>query len=84
MVFDDEGDAILISTDDDLVEAVNLARKATHGGKVVVKLVAELDSGSSSDGPDPMVLAGIGAAVAAVAIGVLMTMSGGSQRPTRY
>ena len=82
--FDDEGDAILISTDDDLVEAVSLARNASHGGKVVVKLVAEQYKGSS-DGPDPMVLAGIGVAVAVIALGALMLLpSGKQQRPSRY
>jgi len=81
--FDEEGDAILISTDDDLVEAVNLAKSASHGNKVVVKLVAEPDKGNS-DVPDPMLLAGIGAAVAVVVLGFLMLGSSRSQRPTRY
>jgi len=79
---DDEGDAILVSTDDDLTEAVTLARNASQGSKVIVKLVAEQDAGKS-DLPDPMILAGAGAAVAVVVLCVLMLLPG-KQKASRY
>jgi CBS domain-containing protein len=81
--FDEEGDAILISTNEDLAEAVSLARSSSQGSKLVVKLVAEQDKGSS-DAPDPMVLAGLGISVVVVALGVMMLLSPNKQSASRY
>jgi len=72
--FDEEGDAILISTDNDLAEAVALARNASQGSKVVVKLIAEVKK-EESNGPDSMLAVGIGIAVVAIAIGAVMLSS---------
>jgi len=69
--FDEEGDAIFISTDDDLAEAVRLARNSSRGSKFVVKLVAELDK-SSSVGLEPTVAIGIGVAVVFIALGSIL------------
>jgi CBS domain-containing protein len=80
--FDEEGDAILISTDDDLAEAVSLARNASQGSKFVVKLVADIDKGKS-DMPDPMILAGVGVAVVVIALGALGVFSS-KQTASRY
>lgn len=80
--FDDEGDAILISTDDDLGEAVSLARNASHGSKFVVKLTAEQDK-VISDGLDPMIVLGIGIAVGLVALGSLLFFPA-KQKASRY
>jgi CBS domain-containing protein len=74
--YDEEGDAILISTDDDLVEAVALARRSNEGrndgrgcdrvgSKLVVKLFAEEDK-RSSNGLDTMLVVGIGVTIAAM------------------
>ena len=83
--FDEDGDAILISTDEDLAEAIRHARQSNpgQGNKLVVKLVAEF----GKDGPidvDPMVMTGIGVTVAAVAVGVLLMMMSKPVTPTRY
>ena len=57
---DDEGDAIVVTSDADLLEAVNLARGT---GNQLVKLSAS-EVSAKLDVLDPMVLAGIGACVA--------------------
>ena len=80
--FDDEGDAIFISTDDDLAEAVSLARNAPHGSKFVVKLVAEQDK-VSSDGFEPVLVVGIGIAVGLIALGSLFLFPA-KQKASRY
>eukprot|EP00536_Pseudo-nitzschia_multiseries_P009825 jgi/Psemu1/325787/estExt_fgenesh1_pg.C_2860002 len=80
--FDDEGDAILISTDEDLGEAIILARNASQGNKLVVKLIAEEESGSFS-GPDPTLLVGVGIAVVVIALGSMM-FSSKPRAATRY
>ena len=78
---DDEGDAILVTTDDDLLEAVKLSRASSgssRGESAVVKLTAtEI---TASTGLDPMLLvvgAVAGVAVAGLAAIVMM-------RPRRY
>jgi CBS domain-containing protein len=82
--FDEEGDAILISTDDDLAEAVALARNASNGSKVVVKLTAEVKKGDSN-GSESMLVVGIGIAVVAIAVGASMMLSSKpTSRPSRY
>lgn len=71
---DEEGDAIMVTSDDDLAEAVKIARasfSASKGGFPVVKLTAvEVEE----KGLDPMLLAGVGAAVAAAGIAAMMIM----------
>jgi CBS domain-containing protein len=62
---DDEGDTILISSDADLTEAVNLARAS---GSKVVKLTASEAVGTSDGAVDPMILAVAGVAVAVVGL----------------
>lgn len=81
--FDEEGDAIFISTDDDLAEAVAIARNASQGNKFVVKLVAEQDK-RSSNGPEQILVVGIGlsVAVAFVALGALLFSP--KQKASRY
>jgi CBS domain-containing protein len=80
--FDEEGDAILVSTDEDLAEAVNLSRtsNSASSGKLVVKLVAEL--GKDSLAVDPMFMAA-GATIIAVALGAVMLFTS-KPTPTRY
>jgi len=80
--FDEEGDAILISTDEDLAEAILLARNASQGSKLVVKLIAE-EEGGSFKGPDPMLLVGVSIAVVVFALGSMM-FSSKQRTPTRY
>ena len=59
---DDEGDIILISNNDDLIEAVRMAQgKDTNQ---IVKLSAEI----FASGPSPQMIAGVGAAVAVLGI----------------
>jgi len=72
--FDEEGDAILISTDNDLYEAVVLARNASQGSKVVVKLICEVKK-EETNGPDSLLAVGIGIAVVAIAVGAIMLSS---------
>lgn len=78
---DDEGDAILITTDDDLLEAVKLSRAANNsssrGAGPVVKLIATEVAEPLAF--DPMVLAGVGVAVALVGLATMYMM-----RPRRY
>ena len=82
--FDEEGDAILISTDEDLAEAVTLARNASNGSKVVVKLTAEVKKGDSN-GSESILLVGIGIAVVAIAVGASMLLSSKpTTTPSRY
>ena len=82
--FDEEGDAILISTDEDLAEAVTLARNASNGSKVVVKLTAEVKKGDSN-GSESILLVGIGIAVVAIAVGASMILSSKpTTTPSRY
>lgn len=78
--FDDEGDAILVTTDDDLLEAVKLSRvsaSSSRGGNPVVKLSAT--DTSEPPGLDPMILAGVGTIVAVIGIAAMLMM-----RPRRY
>ncbi|KAL3913278.1 MAG: hypothetical protein SGILL_006558, partial [Bacillariaceae sp.] len=81
--FDEEGDAILISSDEDLLEAVSLARSISgQSGGLIVKLVAE----SLKESPissDQMVMAGVGAAVLAVGVGLMMMLNS-RPTPSRY
>jgi CBS domain-containing protein len=70
---DDEGDAIVITSDEDLAEATNLSRLSGHrSGNQTVKLTAEEIEDSS--GLDTMVLAGIGAAVAVIGIAAMLLL----------
>jgi CBS domain-containing protein len=74
---DEEGDAVLVTTDDDLLEAVTIARAAnpSQGSKLVVKLLLEEGkSGAVTGLDDPIVMTGIGITIAAVAVGALMLM----------
>lgn len=74
---DEEGDAILVSTDEDLVEAVSVARSSNppaQGSKLIVKLIVEGAKGDLVAGMDPMVLTGLGMTVAAVAVGAIMLL----------
>ena len=80
--FDEEGDAIFISTDDDLAEAVSLARNSPHSSKFVVKLVAELDV-TDSGGLEPAIAIGIGIAVAFIALGSILFFPA-KQKASRY
>jgi CBS domain-containing protein len=74
---DDEGDAIMVTTDDDLVEAVRLARASSKGGSSAIKLTAiEIEEKVAID---PMILAGVGAAVALVGMVAMWAL-----RPRRY
>jgi CBS domain-containing protein len=78
---DDEGDSILVTTDDDLLEAVKLSRASTRssrGESPVVKLIAT--DIAEPTGLDPMVLvAGAGVAVAVAGLAAMYMM-----RPRRY
>jgi len=78
---DDEGDAILVTTDDDLLEAVKLSRASagsSRGESAVVKLTATEISEQTS--LDPILLAA-GAAVGLAVVGIVaMIMT----RPRRY
>ena len=67
---DDEGDAIVISSDADLAEAVHLAHRS---GNKVVKLSASECVDANSGGMDPMTLAAVGVAVAAVGVIAMVT-----------
>ena len=70
---DDEGDAIMITSDEDLVEAFkHTPYSSKKPGSQVVKLKAEEIEESSS--PNPMVLAGIGAVIAAIGIGAMIML----------
>ena len=81
--FDDEGDAILITTDADLAEAVTLSRNTSEGGKVVVKLMAEIKE-VESNGTDPILtVVGIGIAVVTIVIGTIM-LSSKQVKASRY
>ena len=78
---DDEGDAILVTTDDDLVEAVKLSRASSgssRGESAVVKLTAS--EITDATGLDPMLL--VVGAVAGVAVAGLAAMV--MMRPRRY
>jgi len=81
--FDEEGDAILISTDEDLVEAVNLARTTSRESKFIVKLIAEEEKGDFTL-PDPMILAGIGAAIVGGIAVLALTLGSRQQSASRY
>jgi hypothetical protein len=83
--FDEDGDAILISTDEDLAEAIRHSQQSNpgQGNKLVVKLVAEIGK-DAAVAVDPMVMTGIGVTVAAVAVGVLLMMISKPATPTRY
>jgi len=66
---DDEGDAVIITNDDDLVEASNLART---GAKDVIKLTVSIAGGKSiaeTLEEDPVLLGGV---AGAVVLGVLL------------
>ncbi|KAL3915840.1 MAG: hypothetical protein SGILL_005457 [Bacillariaceae sp.] len=81
--FDEEGDAILISTDEDLIEALNLARSSSGKGEnLVVKLVAETGKVSPLT-QDQIMMAGVGAAVLAVGLGLMMMLNS-KPTPSRY
>ena len=67
---DDEGDAIVVSSDADLAEAVHLAHKS---GNKVVKLTVSEKSDTKSEGLDPMMLAAVGVAVAAIGVIAMVT-----------
>jgi hypothetical protein len=70
---DDEGDAIVITSDEDLVEAYKHSPSSGNKpGNQVVKLTAE-EVEESSD-LNPMILAGIGAAVAVLGIGAMIML----------
>lgn len=73
---DEDGDAILISTDEDLAEAVAIARGANSspGSTFVVKLSVE-EGNSFSGEVDPMILAGLGITVVSLALGAMMLMT---------
>jgi hypothetical protein len=77
---DDDGDAVMITSDDDLLEAVKAFRASsntTKGGLPVVKLSAiEIEEKNEID---PMILAGVGAAVAFAGIAAMVAL-----RPRRY
>jgi predicted nuclease of predicted toxin-antitoxin system len=69
---DDEGDAVLITTDDDLAEAVNLARGS---GNQIVKLTVSLKKKGIDVVASPAVLAAIGAIiVGVVALGAMIAL----------
>jgi hypothetical protein len=77
---DEEGDAILVTTDDDLAEAVSIARASSKGGVPVVKLTAvEIEEKGALD---PMLLAGVGTAVAVIGIAAMIMLR--PYRPRRY
>jgi CBS domain-containing protein len=63
---DDEGDVVVITSDEDLAEAVNLSQDSA--GKQVIKLIAE----EVSSGLDSMALAAIGAAVAFIGVAAMI------------
>jgi hypothetical protein len=63
---DDEGDVIVITSDEDLAECVNLSQGSA--GKQVIKLTAE----EVSSGLDSTTLAAIGAAVAFIGVAAMV------------
>jgi hypothetical protein len=67
---DDEGDTVIITSDDDVAEAWTLARKA---GAKVAKLTA-LTLKSKSPFANPAVLGGAGVAGLFVVVGVVLTL----------
>ena len=69
---DDEGDAVLITSDADLIEAYSQSRPSATQGGIVVKLTAEVFKESAE--PDPMILAGVGAAVAVFGLGFMILL----------
>jgi len=69
---DDEGDAVLITSDADLIEAYSQSRPSATQGGIVVKLTAEVVKESAE--PDPMILAGVGAAVAVFGLGFMILL----------
>jgi signal-transduction protein with cAMP-binding, CBS, and nucleotidyltransferase domain len=79
---DEEGDAILVSSDEDLLEAIHLARNATPNGNLVVKLLAE-PARASPISSDQMMVAGAAVAVLAIGVGLMMMVSS-KPTPTRY
>jgi CBS domain-containing protein len=82
--FDEEGDAILISTDEDLIEAVNLAGKSSpQTENLVVKLVAECGKESPFSSDQMKMMAGVGAGILAVGVGLMMILNS-KPTPSRY
>lgn len=74
---DEEGDAVLVTSDDDLVDAVTIARAANaSGSKLVIKLLVE--EGKSSElatgFESPLMMTGIGITIAAVAAVAVVLM----------
>jgi len=71
---DDEGDEILITNDDDLIESVNVARST---GNKVVKLTATLQESKKLD--QSVVIAGAAGAVLAVVVAVMLATTKGKK-----
>ncbi|KAG7356863.1 cystathionine beta synthase domain containing protein [Nitzschia inconspicua] len=80
---DEEGDAILVSSDEDLAEAIHLSRNSAQNGSAAVRLLVDVkrDTTISLD-PNLMIA---GAAATLVAIGAAMIIMFSSKpTPTRY
>ena len=73
---DEEGDAVFISSDEDLLDAIRMSRKSQDSGNEVVKLSAEEVEDNSM--PDPMLLAAAGVGVALIGIVAMIML-----RPSR-
>jgi len=71
---DDEGDEILITNDDDLIESVNVARST---GNKVVKLTATLQESKQLD--QNVVIAGAAGAVLAIVVAVVLATTKGKK-----
>jgi CBS domain-containing protein len=81
---DEEGDAILISSDEDLSEAIDLARNASpNGDNLVVKLLAEVANESPISSEHITLIATATAAAVLGLIGLLV-MATSKPKPTRY
>jgi signal-transduction protein with cAMP-binding, CBS, and nucleotidyltransferase domain len=79
---DEEGDAILISSDEDLAEAIDVARSsAPNGDNLVVKLLAEVANESLVFSEHVML---VGAAAAVIGLIGLVVTAMSKPKPTRY